>query len=181
MAVAIDRHPQREQIIRDILANKPYRDISATLQPPIHYTTLQRYARSVIRPTMEGAQVLAKSLQALAKNGMETPVALDPQHATQVALAADPFIARVEQLRAERAEVKQQARSGGDLRTFAALDRNDLTELELHARLANRLDSAPAGTSSTFVLIPIAIPTPMQALPMPEAQDVEWSEVKDGE
>jgi len=49
---AVDRHPQKQQIIADMIAGKPLRDIAATTMPPLHFTALGRYKNAVVKPTL---------------------------------------------------------------------------------------------------------------------------------
>ena len=110
------------------------------------------------------------ALQQVAQSAVDQTVAVN--NLTRAQLQSDPFITRIEQLRSDRERIKQATEDAKDFKAWSSLDRNDLTELELHARLAGRLDQAPT-TSITMISL---APTPNTAeLP---ALDVtaEWSE-----
>lgn len=189
MTATGENHPQFSKILA-AFATQTDAEITAWAKPQLNRTTVWRWRRKYAGERAElvspeaRATVAATVASALQREGLLIPQAKRNQTiaiakaATEAALSADPFIAHVSKGNARRERWMDKAETDEDYRALAALDRNDISALELHARLANRLDSAPAGTSSTFVLIPIAIPAAqVQALPMPEAQDVEWREV----
>lgn len=149
------------------------REIAAQADPPVSQAAICRFKLSVSRKTQAA---VAKAKTAIAYRDM----GLDADSAQAVARAAltvatDPFLFAVEQLRIDRQRIKGKAETADDLRAWVAADRNDLTALELHARLAGRLDAAPTGERNTFVLVPIAVPCLAQ--PAAPAIDAEWREV----
>jgi hypothetical protein len=151
---SIESHPQRQKIIDALINNQTLQQIAAWTEPKVTESAICRWRRKI---TLQTANAISKAQTAITNrdNGLEQDCT---KIATQAAMAVavDPFLARVAQLRQERAEVKLEARSDGDLRTWATLDRNDLSELELHARLAGRLDTATS--SLTIQLVSPAVP-----------------------
>lgn len=131
---------------------------------------LSRYKARAIADT-DRAVIAAK--QAIANNG-NTLHQVSTQAVMKAALAvqADPFISRVMELRRDRQGVKDaclQATEVPDLATWAKLDGNDLKELELHARLAGRLDSAGPQVNVQIVIPATSAP---QSTPIDYADDV---------
>ncbi len=93
---------------------------------------------------------------ALQTNG----VASDTEAITKVAMhvASDPFILAAIKQMDRRARWMQDVEDAGDYsdegpdyNVLAKLDRNDQTGLELHARLAGRLDAGPSHTNIMIV------------------------------
>lgn len=50
---AIDTHPQRQQIIEQILAGTPLRTIGTNAVPPLHHTTLSRFKLKLVAPAVK--------------------------------------------------------------------------------------------------------------------------------
>jgi hypothetical protein len=160
MASVIDSHPQRQKIIDAMLNGRTLRDIASSVSPAVSVAALHRYRSGKVAPALKNAAFATKVL-----SGTDL---VDPKHGvspelekvvseTSAALAADPFISRVLELRGDRQKVKDLALAGEkpDLKAWVSADRNDLTELELHARLAGRLDSAPKTVNNiAFVTLP---------------------------
>lgn len=152
---SIETHPQRQKIINALLSGSSLRQIAAWAQPPVTTAAICRW-RQKATATLESARQQAKLVIAnndkdlLDSNGEPKRDVMQAVTRAALTAAADPFIARVEQLRAERATVKAEAHGEGDYRAYAALDRNDLTELQLHAQLAGRLDT---GAQQTNIMI----------------------------
>lgn len=164
-----------------LLAGQPYRDITAWTQPPVTPMALSRYKRSAVALTKSAFEAVKT---AVANNDNElTPAVTRAVTAAALTAATDPFLTIAERQAARRARWMKEIEDAGDYTdqgpdygTLAKLDRNDQTGLELHARLAGRLDAAPTAGSNTFVLVPIAVPM-AQALPIAPAVDAEWCEV----
>jgi hypothetical protein len=79
-------------------------------------------------------------------------------------VATDPFLAHAMRTTARRErwiERAETSEGGPDFRTLASLDRNDLTALELHAKLAGRLDS-PSGNQTNITIVCPAVAAPEQ-------------------
>lgn len=146
---SLESHRQRQQIIDALVADTPYRQISAWTDPPVTIATLSRYKQHAVAVTRE-AVIAAKRAIANSDNGLD---GVSTQAVTKAVMtvAADPFLSAVADLKADRARIKGKAEDAGDLRTWVAADRNDLTALELHARLANRLDTQAPATNIMIV------------------------------
>jgi hypothetical protein len=153
MPSVIDKLPEadRKKVIDALLAQKPLRDIAKAAG--CSHTAVQNYRDRVLRPALETARKV-NAITAVANSPIDAES--DAQRLTRARLATDPFVERVQVLENERARVKGLAEAAGDLRTWAALDRNDITALELHARLERRLDGgAPTGTTTiAFITLP---------------------------
>jgi malonyl CoA-acyl carrier protein transacylase len=161
----------RAKIIEAIAAGRPYREITAWAKPAVTTMQLSRFkGRSVdtIIRHVTDAKV------AIANNDKEIG-SVESQAVMRAAMvtAADPFLRAAEKQSARRARWMDEIESAGDYtdagpdyQTLAKLDANDMKGLELHARLAGRLD-AP-GANQTNVLI---VCGEMPARPAPVSLD----------
>lgn len=172
----IESHPQRQKIIDALVQGQTLHQIAAWAEPKVTESAICRWRRKI---TLQTANAIDHA-KALIANSDSSNSALTNQAANRAAMiaATDPFLSRVLELRRERAEVKGEARSEGDLRAFAALDRNDLSELELEARLTGRLEGPAAGTTTIYITMAAAPPsaTPAPAAPIP----ADWTVAPDG-
>lgn len=146
----LEAHPQRQKIIEALVADTPYRKIAAWTDPPVTIATLSRYKQSAVA-TIRQSVIDAK--KAIANRDKDLPESFESA-VTRAALtvAVDPFLSRVAHLDAERARVKQVAEESKNLGAWSALDGNDLRALELHAKLAGRLDSG------THIQVSVVVP-----------------------
>ncbi len=143
----------RLKIVEALVSGKPYREIAAWTNPPVTPMALSRYKARAMEDLVSATRA-AKQAIVYGENGL---TANNAQAVTRAALVAatDPFLSRVMELRRDRQEVKEACLSSletPDLSTWAKLDGNDLKELELHARLAGRLDSAGAQVNVQIVI-----------------------------
>ncbi len=149
----LESHPQRSRIVEAIASGRAMTEISSWTDPPISRVALQRFKSRAIAE--HDARVIAAKKAIANTNNHIEGVALEAVHKAALGIAADPFLSRVYELRADRQSVKDaclQATETPDLSTWAKLDGNDLKELELHARLAGRLDSAGAQVNVQIVI-----------------------------
>jgi hypothetical protein len=160
---AVERHPQYEEIMRAMVAKQTDGQIASWVKPPLDKTTIWRFRKNRFQQVMQrAAMVPATVAQALQDQGLLRDTADISRavkavvQATVQSAAADPFVARIEALQADRARIKAKAEETGDFRAWVAADRNDITALELHARLERRLDGgAPTGTTTiAFITLP---------------------------
>ncbi len=146
---SISSHPQSQKIIEAIVSRQPYRDIEKWTNPPVTRGSLSRFARDIQAKTRDA---IGTANTALAQYDAQLPdsVTNSVTHAALVA-ASDPFYARIQkhQVTLDR----EIGTSTGDARGIAALISTDLKGLELHARLAGRLD-APAPTTNILIVCP---------------------------
>jgi hypothetical protein len=188
MALAFTEHPQFRQAVEWLESGMDSATVATKLQPKVNRTTVWRYWANRRKRIKDAAKVPSTVVSALEERGLLKDGAEVAQlarvvaDATETVLAADPYIARMEQLRADRQRVKDMALQGEkpDLRTWSALDRNDLTEIELHARFSGRLESGQRGGDVNLALI-VGIPR-AAAAPEPPRQlpsiDVECIDVE---
>ena len=161
MAHAVESHPQRKYIIEALTNGVPLRKLAATLDPPIYFTSLQRYKLAMVKPALRNAhalaQVLAKS-KTISDEDLQQITATTAAQAIQAQPVIQPYLARIakHQETIDSAIVNAQADQDG--RTAAALIATDLKGMELHARLNHCLD-APAGPA---IAIQIVVPTAAQ-------------------
>jgi hypothetical protein len=159
----VERHPQYDEIIRAMAANETDSSIGARIKPQLDRTTLWRFRKDKLQERLQrAAQGPATVVQALQEQGLLRDTG-DISRAVKAVVAAtsavcgaDPFVARIEAGYAARSRIKDLAEQKGDLKAWAAVDRNDITALELHARLERRLDAgAPTGTTTiAFITLP---------------------------
>lgn len=179
---SLESHPQRQKIIDAIAAGIPYRDISSWTQPPVTPMALSRYKRSAVDTLIRN---VTSAKAAIANNDSDLTV-VNNEAVTRAALsvASDPFLLAAQKQSDRRGrwireieDAGDYTDSGPDYATLAKLDRNDLTALELHARLAGRLDARPTGGDSVELHLHLGIPrldpgrnpidTTCEALPEP--------------
>lgn len=142
----VETHPQRDQILEDLLAGKSLASISR--QYGISSSALCRYRSKVVAPKLAEVSKLAsvaKTLQSVADSpqheySISVPN-IEPIRATSAVLAADPFIRAIDRINSDRARIKGKAEADDKYSDWASLDRNDLSALELAAKLSGRLDS----------------------------------------
>ena len=174
---SLESHPQRQRIINAILAGSSLRQIAAWAEPKVTESAICRWkqkAAATFRNTR--AEIADAVTNSLAYNDANTPIAPNSEvirAATQAALvaASDPFLLAAEKQAKRRSRWMDEIETAGDYSdngpdyaTLAKLDRNDQTGLELHARLAGRLDT---GTHNT---VNVAIVCPTQA----DAPEPQW-------
>jgi hypothetical protein len=172
MASTVEGHPHKEKIVEMILANVSLRKIADIVTPPLSIMALHRYKQKILKPAIVNAANLSK---VLSRQGIDPKEVLtSPEscatvtEAVQAAVKADPFLTHVQKSLERRERWMQQAEEKNDFRAMAALDRNDISALELHARLAGRLDSAAGGQIS--INISVAAGSKVQVTPTPAEQ-----------
>ncbi len=145
----LESHPQRQKIINALVAGSTLAQIVAWAVPKVTESAICRWRQKISREsasTIQSAQDILSTKDSPSDEllgGIATRVAM--------AVAVDPFLLAVQELRQDRARIKGKAEDTGDLRTWVAADRNDLTSLELHAKLAGRLDAGPSHTNIMIV------------------------------
>lgn len=162
MAHAVERHPQKDYIVNSLLAGVPIRKIAATIQPTIHYTTINQYRMTVIRPAIKNATILARVSgidKTMPSEQLAGVVLQETTKSLQAAPIVDPYLARIAQHAATIDRNLVNAEADGDGRTVAALVGVDLKGLELDARLTGRLDTVGATTTTIYVMTPQAAVT----------------------
>ncbi len=171
MAHAVESHPQRQYIIDALLNGRPVRAIAATLDPPIHFTALQRYKLKVIRPAVNKAVAVAKLTGNVATNTKtiktqdisEVESAAVLRDATNVLRTSDitePYLARIREHQQTVDSAIGFACDNEDPRSVAALIATDLKGLELHARLCGvSLDGAQTAAGANINLaVMVSVP-----------------------
>lgn len=146
----IETHPQRQRIVESICAGSTLREIAAWTNPRVTPMALSRFKAKAMAIT-DNAVAAVKTAIALNKNDLTQ---VDPKLVTKAALAVavDPFLSRVAHLDAERERLKRVAEGNNNLGAWSALDGNDLRALELHAKLAGRLDAG------THIQVSVVVP-----------------------
>jgi hypothetical protein len=199
MAHAVETHPRKAYIEKELLNGTSVRTIAATLDPPIHYTALARYSRKVIRPVIQRnaeriaeriAQQTARApVKAISKLSGVPRNSVDPDTAQIVlretenvlrdAPIVQPYLARIAEHQQTIDAAIGFACDNEDPKAVAALVTTDLKGMEFHARLMGvNLDGqrqAATEVNLTLMLpIPRALPTaaPRQLGPA----DVEFSD-----
>lgn len=160
MALAVDSHPQKKAIVEALLARVPLRQIAATLDPPLHFASLQRYKLAVVRPAVKNAHALARVV-GQAKSMTEEQISdlanAASGQAIQAQHVADPYLDRIAKHQQTVDDSLTDARAEKDGRTVAALIGADLKGMELDARLTGRLDSGNSSTTNIYMLTAPAI------------------------
>ncbi len=162
MALAVENHPDKDRIINALLSGMSLRKLAATLDPPIHFTSLQRYKLQKVRPVTRNAHAIAKILGKSKAMTAEQLADVTRELATEAILAApvaDPYLARTAQHRQTIDEALIDAKADKDGKTIAVLIGTDLKGLELDARLTGRLESRQSGPDLALqfmVMIPRA-------------------------
>ena len=150
---AVESHPMRQKIIDAILAGQTLKQITAWTVPSVSTASICRFKRNALAKT---GRVVNQAVADLIQSDANLPHYPDSrvsQSVTQVALAvaSDPFLCAITKSATRRERWMKDIEDAGDYgvdgpdyKALATLDRNDLTGLELHARLAGRLDNAKA-------------------------------------
>lgn len=155
---AIEGHPQRHKIIEALLAGQTLKQIAAWTEPAVSTAAICRWRRNAIAPANQALSAIAPNNDI---HAIPTAAHVDHQAVTRVALlnAADPFLTAVAHQTTRRArwmrdieDAGDYSDNGPDYKTLAVLDRNDQSGLELHARLAGRLD-APAQNQTNIMIV----------------------------
>jgi hypothetical protein len=177
---AVERHPQYEEIMRAMVAKQTDGQIASWVKPPLDKTTIWRFRKNRFQQVMQrAAMVPATVAQALQDQGLLRDTADISRavkavvQATVQSAAADPFIARMEESRLRRERMLAKAEEADDFRGFAALDRNDITALELHARLEHRLDAAPPRARPPLHSSRCQVGTPAWARPWTKLRSIQ--------
>lgn len=53
---AVDEHPQKHRIVKELIAGRPVRHIADSLVPPVPFSAIQRYKTNVIKPMLARAE-----------------------------------------------------------------------------------------------------------------------------
>lgn len=157
MALSVDAHPQKKHIIQALSNGIPLRKIAATLDPPLHFASLQRYKLAHIRPALRNAHAMAKILgqdMSLSDDDLARLTATATSQAIQAQQVVDPYLSRIAKHQKTLDDSITDARADGDGRTVAALISTDLRSLELDAKLTGRLDASAGNHTTVYVLTP---------------------------
>lgn len=157
----VEKHPMRQQIIDGILAGESLAKIARTVQPPVHHSSLSRYRMTLLgnaTSKIVGRSDVSKALSALGSS-VGSP---DERSHVQAKLRQElhnrvnAAVERRERYRANAEELDEAGRM--EHRALAAHDRNDLSALELQARLAGLLTdpSVQVNVQSVQVSLPAA-------------------------
>jgi hypothetical protein len=186
MAHAVETHPQRKRIIDALLAGQSVRAIAATLDPPMHYTALDRYRREKMQPALrnaaQSAKVLARATSIPANEiPPETAVSLNraAARALQDAPIVQPYLARIAEHQQTIDAAIGFACDNEDPKAVAALVTTDLKGMEFHARLMGVSLDGPrqAATEVNLTLmLPIPRALPVEAPRQLAPADVEFSD-----
>jgi len=170
---AVDRHPQRREIIEAIVGGKSLRTLAAKIAPPLHYATLARYrvrilgtATASLRGTNANSRAL-KDLAAVSGVGKHQEQRLDGIK-NQVRLELDEAVLtqakRFEKWLSD-AESSQsvdddtgEVRHNMDHAALARHARNALSAIELRAKLNGVLQDA-AGSTQVNVNAVVVMPS----------------------
>jgi hypothetical protein len=135
---AIDKLPTalKQQVVDAILAGKSLRQVASLAG--VSHVTVKDYRDKVVAPAVEAARQIQQSKSVATNLSIR---ATETAALTQTLAAADPIIAEIQRIRSERLEVQSEARADGEYGAWASMDRNNLSAIELEARLAGRLDS----------------------------------------
>lgn len=184
---AVESHPQKKHIIDSLLAGVPLRKVAATLDPPVHFASLQRYKLQHIRPAVANAQSIAKVLgkdKSITDDDLATVTA---ELATK-AIHASPFRERLENLwqrtdksiaRAENAvrtvtdrETGELLAAGPDVAAIAPLLNQAHKNLEMLGQATGELANASTGSTTIIVVTHGGHASARPARPEPEVIDV---------
>ena len=120
----------------------------------VSHTQVAEYKRKVLLPAIQAAAKI-NALKTVAESPQSQAESVS--NLTRAALAADPFLARMESRQQARDEVMLEARAAGDLKAWCTADRNDIAATQLHAELAGRLHQPAAAQVSIYVLAPATV------------------------
>jgi hypothetical protein len=179
---AVDRHPQKQKIIDALLSGEPPKVIAKWCRPPIHFTTLYSFRKSVVLPALKRATQTANILNnkdldltpqtSLAENSSAIV-------ATSQALETEPILRRLSakfgRLDGAIAETLQKK----DFETYAKLETTETRALELlgKATMHPGFVSSAAPSTQTVNATVIVLPQPIaRAGP---ARDLEADEAID--
>ena len=149
---AVEKHPQRQEIIDAILAGKALRQVAATIDPPLHHATLARYRQVLLTSatrTMKAKGDTCLALKDLAADPSETSAVNERlrgelHQSIQAANSRfDRWISSAEsheQVDPETGEVRYNMDHGA----LARHSRNVLSAIELRAKLAGLLQDGSA-------------------------------------
>lgn len=154
---SIETHPQRQRIVESICAGQTLREIASWTNPPVSQMAISRFKSRAMVLT---AKALNQATSSISKQG-DSVTEQGVQAVTRAALAVavDPFLSRVAHLDAERERLKRVAEGNNNLGAWSALDGNDLRALELHAKLAGRLDAG------THIQVSVVVPSTARNAP----------------
>lgn len=159
---SLESHPQRQKIVEAIVAETPYRLVSAWTNPKVSPAAISRFASRIKSRT---ADTIHQAKVAIANIDKGVTPELE-QAVTRAALtaAADPFVARI--LKHQATVDAEIGTAAGDARGIAALVSTDLKGLELHARLTGRLETrSDAPTTNLHVYLGIPRLDPGRSVP----------------
>lgn len=147
----IDRLPteQKQKVVDAILAGKSLRIIGK--MAGISQVAALNYKNKVVLPAIKNAR---KIVEAEGVPDNPTKQVAKTAALTEALAIGSSIISRVQELAADRAEVKEKAKADGQLGAWASMDRNDLSALELEARLTGALDTRPS-TVNVVVFSPM--------------------------
>lgn len=167
----LERHPQRQQIIDAILAGTPLRNIAATVDPPLHYSTLSRFRSTLVSSVASRIHARgesAKAIKTMADGATTYARGVSNQSDT------DKGESNREEIRAllQRATAKLESRfeswiknaeepaEDGQLHHSALSlhSRNALNAIELRAKLAGLLQDV-AGVANNVAMAVLVVPT----------------------
>jgi hypothetical protein len=123
-------------VVDGLLAGKSLRELGKLAG--VSHTVVRRYKRTVVAPALLASR---KVIESQAVTQPITQQISETAALTRALSVGDPIISRLQKRSEERAEVLDAARKDGEYGAYASLDRNELSTIELEARLAGRLDS----------------------------------------
>jgi hypothetical protein len=169
---AVEKHPQRQQIIERILAGESMRSIGATVVPPVHHTSVARFRLKALGKatrTMRGKSPEVLSLKELSLasgangNAFDGIQAVSEQLRSELhnAVEADRERLRKYLADAEAAQfvdpVTGEVSHNMDHGALARHIRNSLSSIELRARLSGLLQDG-AGVAVNVAIAVAASP-----------------------
>jgi hypothetical protein len=148
----VESHPQRQEIIDSILAGKALRNIAATLDPPLHFTSLARFRKDMLKTASAGMHARGADCSAI-KDLCADPA--DQSRVTErlrddlqqsVQAANDRFDRWIDSAEAQEEvnAITGEVRYNMDHGALARHSRNVLSAIELRAKLAGLLQDGSA-------------------------------------
>lgn len=148
--LAVETHPQRQEIIDCLLAGESGKKIAERLNPKLSHVSIYKFRNQVIKPRLQAARNAAKQLSQNPEAIAAVTSAVNTRVLTEALEAAKPLISRIAQ---HRATVDARIENASD-KVVAGLISADLKGLELEARLTGLLDGgAHVSVNNVAVLL----------------------------
>ena len=134
----IDKHPEREQIIAQIMARIPRPQIAEKFGLKTY--VINSYVKNRLLPMIRAQAGLDNRVKT------DTLVATEPQSVAKLTQSAldGSTLSYVERKLSRYDRILQQAESGGDVRAWAQVDRAETATLELRSRLKGETQTTTA-------------------------------------